>query len=152
LRIATSSSGGGLVDPLQVDAQTLGELLEASDLSPHPGLALERVLEEPAETPRDVVLLTHPRNLAEEDVAAAARRVRPGTRLFALSGAGRGRARPAEVNHGPPINRSQFHVDLPPAAPPAPAAKRRPGGEAEASTPWSGDVEPIGFPFRFGVG
>ena len=70
------------IDPLQVDDQTLGNLLEASDLSANPGLTLERVLEVQTVRPREIVLLSHPRNLAEADVSAAARRVRPGTRLF----------------------------------------------------------------------
>src|SRR5262249_25065547 len=83
-RLATTSSPE-ICDPLGFDQQTLGDLLEASDLSLNPGLALERVLEEPTTAARDVVLLTHPRNLHEEDVATAALRARPGTRLFTVS-------------------------------------------------------------------
>ena len=56
-------------------------MLEASDLTPHPGPTLGRVLDADAgKGPaggalRDVVLLTHPRSLAEPEVVAAARRV-----------------------------------------------------------------------------
>src|SRR5205807_523964 len=81
-----------LIDPVQADDETLGRCLEASDLSPHPGLALERVLEEPAAASRDVVLLTHPRNLLEEDVRAAALRATRQTRLLALALDGHGSA------------------------------------------------------------
>src|SRR5205823_4691807 len=45
-RVAVTSSGERAADPLQLATEALGKLLEASDLTPHPGLALERVLEE----------------------------------------------------------------------------------------------------------
>src|SRR5262249_2418915 len=45
-QVATTGSDGRLTDPLEATDATLGALLEASDLSPHPGLALEGVLEE----------------------------------------------------------------------------------------------------------
>lgn len=148
LRLAATSGGGQLVDPLRVDDTTLGELLEASDLSPHPGLALERVLTEKAEAGRDVVLLTHPRSLTEPDVAAAARRLQPGTRLFAVSVDETGAVQLAEVRHGTPVKLGQFQVDLALGSQvrhprPTPAA-------AEPLAPWTGSSEPIGFPFRFG--
>src|SRR5205807_6694659 len=46
-RVAVTSSGERPADPLRVGTAALGKLLEASDLTPQPGLALERVLEEP---------------------------------------------------------------------------------------------------------
>src|SRR5262249_4875761 len=82
--VAATSSAGELLDPLQAGVETLGQLVEASDLSANSGLALERVLEQPTTAMRDVVLLTHTRNLREADVAAAARRMRPKTRLFSV--------------------------------------------------------------------
>lgn len=143
-RVAATSSAD-FVDPIQADDKALGEMLEASDLSPDPGLALERVLEEPAELARDVVLLTHPRSLREPDVAAAARRVREGTRLFALAVDEHGDVLLAEMKHGTPVKVCQFHVDFrPPEEQPKPA-------ERKAAGRWKGDVEPVGFPFRFGV-
>jgi hypothetical protein len=150
--VATTSGGGEIVDPLQADDQMLGSLLEASDLTAHPGLALERVLQAPARAGRDVVLLTHPRSLHEEDVCAAARRVAAGTRLFALALDGHGQAELSELKHGAPVPVRQFRVDLSAAAPstePAPAA---PATRRGAAGPWRGDVEPIGFPFQIGVG
>jgi hypothetical protein len=146
--IATTGSGGALTDPLKAASELLGELVEASDLSPNPGLALERVLQEPARGSRDVVLLSHPRNLREPDVAAAARRVAGDVRLFAVALDSAGEADLCEVRHGTPVKLRHFRVDFS-AATAAPDV--RPPA-AEAPSRWRGDVEPIGFPFRFGVG
>src|SRR5262249_28902167 len=62
--VATTGGGGELHDPLAAPPEELGALLESSELGAHPGLALERVLEKETTDGRDVVLLTHPRNLA----------------------------------------------------------------------------------------
>jgi hypothetical protein len=151
LRLAATSGGGTLVDPLQADDAALGELLEASDLSPHPGLTLEQVLAEKAEAGRDIVLLTHPRSLAEPDVTAAARRLQPGMRLFAVTVAETGAVELAEIRHGTPVKLGQFQVDLSLGhqvkhRPQAPA----PAVPPEPLAPWTGNPEPIPFPFRFG--
>jgi hypothetical protein len=143
-RVAATSGRGEPVDPLAAGAEVLADLLEASDLSPNPGLAVERVLEEPA-LARDVVLLTQPRNLCEQDVAAAARCVRPGTRLFALAADAAGGVQLSELRHGVPVKLSRFRVDL--SAAPA----LRPAEKPVTTGAWSGAVEPVGFPFRFGV-
>src|SRR5262249_19940344 len=95
--LAGTSSGGRCLNPLKASAEDLAALVQASDLSADPGLAVERVLEERSESARDVVLLTHPRNLAEPDVSAAARRAGNGTRLFAVAVDEHGAARFAEV-------------------------------------------------------
>jgi hypothetical protein len=146
LLLGATSAGGRLLDPLQEPSESVGALVEASDLTANPGLALERVLEEPAPAARDVILLTHPRNLAEADVAAAARRVGTDTRLFALTVDGHGAAAFAELRRGTPLPLARFQVDLArKTEPPDPAP------QAAADMPWRGDVEPIGFPFRFGV-
>jgi hypothetical protein len=145
-RVAATSAPAAPLDPLEAGEEALAELLEASDLGPHPGLALERVLEEPAAVARDIVLLTHPRNLAEADVHAAARRVGPGTRLFAVAADGHGDVQLSEVRHGTPVKLSRFRVDLTrPAPPPAVPATDAPPAV------WKGDVEPVGFPFRLGI-
>jgi hypothetical protein len=148
LFLAATSGQGEPVDPLQVDEETLGRLVDASDLTPNPGLALERILEQPALGARDVVLLTHPRNLQEPDVSAAARRVTAGTRLFTVALDGEGEVDLGEVRRGVPVRIRHFRVDFAPGSrrPPAEAVRTPnvPGG-------WRGDVEPIGFPFRFGI-
>jgi hypothetical protein len=151
LWLAGTSSEGHLLDPVAADPDALARLAEASDVSANPGLALERVLEERAGTGNpaatDIVLLTHPRNLGEADVAAAARRLRPGARLFAVAVDGYGDVLLAELRHGVPVKINQFHVDLSRSAE-APPPRRAP---PDAPTPWLGDVEPVPFPFRFGV-
>jgi hypothetical protein len=147
-RVAATSAGGAPCDPLDMNRDALAALLEASDLSPHPGLALERALADEAPAGRDVVLLTHPRNLAEPGVAAAARRVRPGTRLFALAVDGHGDAQFSELRRGAPVPLTRFHVDL--ERRPAPKPEPRP--VEWARPPWRGDVERVGFPFQFGIG
>jgi hypothetical protein len=145
-RATLTSTGGELCDPLGMTREAFGGLLEASDLSANPGLALERVLAAPAEAGRDVVLLTHPRSLAEPDVAAAARTLRPGQRLFALAVADDGNVQWAEMRHGLAVSLSRFHME-PERAPPAPAPP--PAGPGSA---WRGDLEPVPYPFQLGVG
>jgi hypothetical protein len=147
-RVAATSSAGAPVDPRQVNSRQLGELLEVSDLTPHPGAALERLLETPTETDRDIVLLSHPRNLEEIDVGAAARRVMPNTRLFAVTIDDRGNGQLAEMKHGTPVRLSQFRVDMNQALTPPEQPEER---QRHAASSWSGDVEAIGFPFRFGI-
>jgi MoxR-vWA-beta-propeller ternary system domain bpX1 len=145
--LAATSQGGDLVDPLEAPGEALGRLVEASDLSPHPGLALEKVLEQHAQGARDVVLLTHPRNLHETDVSSAARRVAPGVRLFAVAMEATGRVELAEMRHGVAVPLRHFQLAYPPPTP-APA---EPEKRAEQPGGWSGDVERIGYPFRFGL-
>ncbi len=144
--LAGTSNGGRPVELQAQDGEALGRLVEASDLSPDPGLALETLLETPSQALRDVVLLTHPRNLRAADVLAAARRVGPRDRLFAVSLDGDGQAEVSEVRHGSPVRLRQFHVEFTPApAPPPPVPDAVPG------IGWSGDVEPIPYPFRMGT-
>jgi hypothetical protein len=143
LAFATTGTGGRTIDPLAVPTGDLAEWLAASDLTAHPGLALEQVLEEAAR-PRDVVLLTQPRNLDEPDVRAAARRVGPDVRLFGVAVAASGEATFNELRHGLPIPLGRFRLDL---STPVPAR----GAEPPARE-WRGELEPVGFPFRFGPG
>jgi hypothetical protein len=145
--LAATSNGGRPVELVAEEEEALGRLLEASDLSADPGLALETLLEQPSSALRDVILLTHPRNMREPDVLNAARRLGPRDRVFAVALDGHGQVEVSEVRHGAPVRLRQFHVDfvaarvIPP--PPLPAAA---AGQA-----WQGDVEPIPFPFRMGI-
>jgi hypothetical protein len=143
LTLAVSSNGGRPFDPLAAETASLGELVGASDLTPNPGLALERVLEEDA-GPRDVVLLTHPRNLAEPELQAAARRAGADVRLFAVAVAASGEVTFEELRHGLPVRLGRFALDLDVPVPTTPTPE--PSGE------WRGPLEPVGFPFRFGPG
>lgn len=147
--LAGTSNGGRLVAPLETEDETLGQLIEASDLTLNPGLALEGLLERPSEVLRDVVLLTHPRNLREADVLHAARRAGPRDRLFALTLDAHGAAELCEVRHGAPVRLRQFRVAFeqsrPRPAPPSNPAAAVPGAA------WSGQCEAVPFPFRFGT-
>jgi MoxR-vWA-beta-propeller ternary system domain bpX0 len=147
-RLAATGDHGTPHDPIAEDGDALAELLGTSDLSAHPGLALERVLEEPATGLRDVVLLTQPRNLAEPDVRTAALRAVAPTRLFAVAADEHGAVEISEVKHGVPLALSRFRVDMIPKGPPLPAPKP---ARASPLDPWKGDVEPVPYPFRFGT-
>jgi hypothetical protein len=148
-RIAATSAEGALHDPLEVDEDALGGLLEASDLTPHPARVLAQVLGERADRrASDVVLLTHPRSLAEPEVVAAARQAGTETRLFAVTAAGDGRVELAAIRQGTPVVQGRCRVELarvhlPPPPDRAPAAAD--------STPWRGDIEVPGFPFALGA-
>lgn len=152
VRLATTAHGDEPVDPARLPAAQLGGLLEASDLSTSPAGVLSRVLEADPGKLRDVVLLTHPRSLADPAVAQAASQPDPagGTRLFAVSADDGGEVELAELRHGRPVAVSRCRVDLSgPAPAPSPAAK--PTARAARRTPWRGDVEPVPFPFRTGL-
>ncbi|MEW4570568.1 hypothetical protein AB1L88_22120 [Tautonia sp. JC769] len=148
LLLGVSSDPDRRIDPTRSDPDTLAALLEASDLSPHPGPLLRSAVGEGGRPRRDLVLLTHPRGLDEPEVEAAARGVGEGDRLFAVLVDDRREVQLAEVRRGRPVvlSRSRAEpVDGP--SPPGPApGRRRPRATPPGS--WIGDVEPIGFPFR----
>lgn len=143
----------GRIDVTQPDADAVADVLEASDLTPHPGGALAVALDDPVEDdgPRDVVLLTHPRALAEPLVIVEAKDRRPGDRLFALAVDEHGRAEFTEWTDGGPLPIRTFRVDLVGAE----AAKAEPGPSHSrplgVEPAWAGDVEPVPFPFRPGL-
>jgi hypothetical protein len=151
IKLAATSNEGEPVDAATIKPAVLSALLEASDLSPHPGRALGRLLNSSDATRRDVVLLTHPRSLLEPEVAAAARTLseRPEVRLFAVTVDSQGQVELAELRRGLPVVLGRSRIELaaesggiiPTPKPPAPASVRA----------WKGDVEPVGFPFRCGV-
>jgi hypothetical protein len=148
LLVATTGAQGRLFDPLQVDGEVLGSVWESCDLSANPSLALEQVLEIRGASRRDVVVLSHPRSVAEPDFAASARRVSPGIRLFSVAIDEPGQVQFREWRRGVPVKVGDFRVDFsPPAAStvrPSPSTGPDPRG-------WRGDIEPVPFPFRFGV-
>jgi hypothetical protein len=146
-RLTSTGHVGRSVEPDKVDPDSLGALLEASDLSPHPGAALECMLEETAAgRPRDLVLLTHPRNLREPEVAAAARRLAAGTRLFAITVDAGGCVVLAELRGGAPVALGRCRVAVE-----GPHPNPSVAGVCPGPSPWRGDVESIPFPFQLGV-
>jgi hypothetical protein len=150
LAFATTGNSGQVVDPLQIEGATLAELLAASDLTAQPGLALER-LAEGLDGPGDVVLLTVPRNLDEPDVQTAARRLGADTRLFAVAVQSSGEVAFSELRHGLPVPLTRFRLDLDAPFPRCASAPPR-AGTGQPACAWHGDLEPVGFPFRFGPG
>ncbi len=148
-RLAGTSNAGRLLEPLETDAEALGELVEASDLSFHPGAALEAVLETRCDALRDIVLLTHPRNLREADVLAAARRAGARDRVFAVALDEEGSA---GGERNPPRRRGEAAAiprRVRAAQPPPPPAE--PAEPLATLPPWTGNVEPVPLPFRFGT-
>lgn len=131
------------VDPSAIDPEELGTRLEGSDLTENPSAALRGLLEiEPETGKRDIVVLSHPRALADPAMEAAAREVPEGTRLFSVSVDDQGRVQFNEVRGGRSVALCQFRADFDATAPKA----RREAITAQSH--WAGDVEPIGLPFR----
>ena len=143
LRLATSGDPRRLVEPALADPETLVKLLEASDLSPHPAALLAGGLAGGSGKRRDVILLTHPRSLAEPEVDEAAREAAEGDRVFAVAVNEHREVVLSELRRGHPVTLSRFRAELPGAVRPR---IERPS--ATSSGDWEGDVEPIGFPFR----
>src|SRR5262249_26342538 len=131
--------------------EELAGLLEASDLSPHPAACLSGALAEAPDGPRDVVLLTHPRNRRESAVVEAADSLRPADRLFALTVDGDGRAELAEWRRRGFVELRTFRIDLAGAEAVRPKRPETPRPTAGAIARWTGDVEPIAYPFRPGL-
>jgi hypothetical protein len=144
-QMAVSNNGGAPFDPLRMEPDALAELVQTSGFTNHPGLALERVLANDNPAPRDIVLLTHPFCLAEPDVAVAAKRLRQGSRLFAVAIDATGAVQFSEVCGGVPVPLSRFQVDLVRDSVPRQVVPM------ETTGGWTGDIEPVGFPFRFGA-
>ena len=105
------------------------------------------MLETPGKILRDVVLLTHPRNLREADVLTAARRFGR-DRLFVVTLDAHGEAEVSEVRRGAPIRLRHFHVEFVPSLP-TPQI-HLPKADAKFLS-WTGEVETIPFPFRLGT-
>lgn len=149
LWLCATSNGGELLDVAKAPTEATAALVEASDLSENPAKALERVLEgSPAESPataRDIVILTHPRSL-KGDVELASRRAPPHTRVFAVTVDGAGSVELSELRHGAPVRINAFKVDLARGAASPPAVTAAPESK---DLPWTGSIEPLGFPFRF---
>jgi len=151
IRLAATSNDGELVDPARIGPRSLSALLEASDLSPHPGHVLYHLLRSPAAPRRDVVLLTHPRSLDEPEVAAAARSLTAddSVRLFAVSVDSGGQVELAELRHGLPVVLGRSRINL--AGDQVDGTPAHDPPQLAAYVPWKGDVETIGFPFQCGV-
>jgi hypothetical protein len=141
-------------DPWALRPGDLATRLEASDLSAHPADLLDRALRLAADGPRDIVLLTHPRNARELAVRETLLDLRPDDRLFLLTLDDAGEAELLEADERGMRSIRRFRIDLVAAAAAKVAAKPTPPARALpawAVQPWTGDVEPVPFPFRAGL-
>ena len=134
------------------DKSSLSALLESSDLSPHPGKALARLLQSPSTAGRDVVLLTHPRNLGEREVdgrrgLGCGRRLRAASSPFRSTLAGSsswpscGADCPSSWRGAGSTQASRNRSRRP--------RRRRPATRDPRG--WKGTLESIGFPFSTGA-
>ncbi|HEY1189906.1 MAG TPA: hypothetical protein VGE74_19810, partial [Gemmata sp.] len=148
-----ATSAGGAVPLSDPDPDPVADRLEASDLTPHPAECLATALGSGTGAPRDIVVLTHPRTLGEPEVVKVAGGHVPGDRVFAVTVDDSGRAQLVQWGAGGAVAVRTFRVDLQAAeaarpegeGPPAPVPANR------SAVPWSGDVEPVPFPFRPGI-
>ena len=151
VRLVTTGNGGDPVDLAGLGPSELAELLEASDLSTHPGRTLAQLLRANAGARRDIVVLTHSRSLREPDFGNAARLSagNEGTRLFAVSVDTSGQVELTELRRGWPVvlGRSRVELGVFPSTVPSVTADA-PLGQPKS---WTGDLEPIPFPFRCGI-
>jgi hypothetical protein len=147
LRLVTTGEPDRVVDPLEIDEDTLGKQFESSDLSASPADALAGALTAPPPSLglRDVVLLTHARALIDPSVVAVCRRLDARTRLFGVGVNTGGDVEFVEMVGGGAIRRARCRVQAgaPPMSEPVP--------RTDDPAVWTGDVEPIGFPFRLGI-
>jgi hypothetical protein len=142
-----SSSPAMRFAPPLGDAKHFGETLEASCLSSHAGQALAEEVFDPNAKTRDVVVLTHPRTLRETEIQRLTKLMPDDCRLFALTATEEGEVELLHLRGGGIVPISRFRVDFKTLAPQLTLR----AAPTPLYTPWSGDVEPIPFPFRFGL-
>ena len=141
-------------DPWAVTPAELATRLEASDLTVNPADLLDRAFLQVSDGPRDIVLLTHPRNARELAVRETLLDLPADDRLFLLTLDDAGAAELLEADENGTRSVRRFRVDLAGAeavkvrAKPTPPARALPAWSAR---PWTGDVEPVAFPFRAGL-
>src|SRR5262245_38824890 len=145
LSIRCGSSPAERFNPPEGDAKRFGDVLEASDLAPNPGHALAEEVLDPAAPDRDILLLTHPRVLREPEIGRLSKALARGCRMFALAATEDGQVELAELREGGAVSVRRFRVDF---AHPSDKPVVR---EVPSQTPWSGEIEPIPHPFRFGL-
>ncbi len=151
--LVIATSGGGIFrhDPelaTDLDADALGQILEASDFSRHPAYALARVFDLPARgRSRDVIVLTHPRALLEPIMLGAAVGLAANDRLFAATVDDQGEIKFSELRPGGAVAISCCRVTIPIPE----HSVSEPIATKAWPALWRGDVEKIPFPFPIGV-
>jgi hypothetical protein len=145
--VRCGSSPAQQFSPPEGDAKRFGETLEASDLCPHPSHALAEEVLDPAATERDIVVLTHPRVLREVEIQRLTKVLAKGCRLFAVTATEEGLVELVQIREGGIVPIRRFRVDFTTPVP----EEAKPKFEASPFAAWTGDIEPIPFPFRFGL-
>lgn len=129
------------MDP-SVEWEHLADRLEASEISSVPiDLLNAESHDDPDES--DLVLLTHPRTIRENHVRFYAGLLPQRKRFFTLTVDDEGSAQFSELRGGEPVPISRFRVDFSARTP-------EPAGSHLDEERWTGDVEPVPFPFAMG--
>lgn len=131
------------IDPSEVPMADLAEHLEASDLTANPSSLLDAEVSEECDEESDIVLLTHPLSLVDERVRTSAASIPERQRLFALTVNEDGSGEFSRLRGGEATAVCRYRVDfrsteMPPVRLPA------------VGSQWTGDVEPVPFPFPVG--
>jgi len=149
--LLAATSTDDTIDLATADPEAVADVLEASDLTPSPRDCWTAAVGAPGDGPRDVILLTHPRTARDRELLAVPRR--PGDRVFALTVGDDGGAELAEWGAAGPVPVRAFRVDLATAEAAKVDAPRTPAAPlpARLDSAWTGDVEPVAFPFRPGL-
>jgi len=130
-------------DPSLADPHLLADRLEVSDLTRNPALLLSAELHEEVSDAADIVLLTHPRSLADADVQNAQRGGSRSQRVFTLAVDEDGAAQFSQIQGGEAVALSRFRLPLHETET---ASEDWPTDDSS----WTGDREPL--PFAFAVG
>src|SRR5262249_49274634 len=147
LSIRCGSSPAERFNPPEGDAKRFGDVLVASAPAPNPGHALAEEVLDPAATERDIVVLTHPRVLRDVEVQRLAKVLVNGCRLFAVTATEEGQVEVVQIREGGIVPIRRFRMDFTPPVPEEGKSKV----DASPYAAWTGDIEPIPFPFRFGL-
>jgi len=149
--LLAATSTDDTFDLATADPEAVADVLEASDLTPSPRECWTAAVGAPGDGPRDVILLTHPRTARDRELLAVPRR--PGDRVFALTVGDDGGAELAEWGVAGPVPVRAFRVDLAAAEAAKVTEPRTPAAPLplRLESAWTGDVEPVAFPFRPGL-
>ncbi|HQR41045.1 MAG TPA: hypothetical protein PLX97_00145, partial [Gemmatales bacterium] len=145
--LTTSSHYREMLDVNEHKPEQLAEVLEKSDLTSHPSVAISMLAELTREQTLDVVLLSHPRNLLERAVIVANQAFHTESRLFALTVDEESNACWGEIRHGELTRVQRFHIQ-PVHRPETKKKRNRAIGESHRGLRWTGPVEPFASPFQ----
>lgn len=140
------------IELADADLNSLADRLEVSDLTANPNKTLVSAINDPdpAQAPRDVIVLTHTRT-ARDSATFTGTQPRPNDRVFALAVDETGATELGEWVSGGLLSLRAFRVDLEAAEAVRPEGELAPRPRAINTGDWTGDIEPLPFPFRPGI-